>query len=233
MRKRFLPLSVIVALAAVLSIAAVPTHADTVFNLNTEFSGATAPPGPGPWVRFTFHTVSTGTVELTIDNLLAAGANKIGAGYFNISELLVPTAITVTNTGGVASSAILQKIANPLSSGPNANPFKADGDGYFDFRVDFPTDSDTFGGGQSSKYTLTATGLTDAAFNFSSESGGGNGSYHAAVHMQGLGANGTDSGWLGDAAVVPLPAAAWMGMSLLGGVGGVGFFRRRQQRAMA
>jgi hypothetical protein len=29
-------------------------------------------------------------------------------------------------------------------------------------------------------------------------------------------------------AVVPLPAAAWMGMSLLGGVGGVGFFRRRR-----
>jgi hypothetical protein len=28
--------------------------------------------------------------------------------------------------------------------------------------------------------------------------------------------------------VVPLPAAAWMGMSLLGGVGGVGFFRRRR-----
>jgi hypothetical protein len=31
-----------------------------------------------------------------------------------------------------------------------------------------------------------------------------------------------------DTAVVPLPAAAWMGMSLLGGVGGVGFFRRRR-----
>jgi hypothetical protein len=228
MRKRFLPSSLIVALAALLSIIAVPTHADTVFNLNTEFSGATAPPGPGPWVRFTFHTVSTGTVELTIDNLLAAGANKIGAAYFNISESFVPTAVAVTNTGGVASSAILRKIANPLSSGPNASPFKADGDGFFDFRIDLPTSSNTFGGGQSSKYKLTAPGLTDASFNFSSEPGGGNGSYHAAVHMQGLGADGRESGWLGDAAVVPLPAAAWMGMSLLGGVGGVGFFRRRR-----
>jgi hypothetical protein len=39
---------------------------------------------------------------------------------------------------------------------------------------------------------------------------------------------GTNLNEPGYSAVVPLPAAAWMGMSLLGGVGGVGFFRRRR-----
>jgi hypothetical protein len=42
-------------------------------------------------------------------------------------------------------------------------------------------------------------------------------------------ANGAlDTGFAAEGGVVPLPAAAWMGMSLLGGVGGVGFFRRRR-----
>ena len=52
------------------------------------------------------------------------------------------------------------------------------------------------------------------------------------IHVQGYAGGGSEA-FVNTTAVVPLPAAAWMGMSLLGGVGGVGFFRRRQQRLLA
>jgi hypothetical protein len=52
------------------------------------------------------------------------------------------------------------------------------------------------------------------------------GELRIGIHVQGYAGGGSES--FVNTAVVPLPAAAWMGMSLLGGVGGVGFFRRRR-----
>ncbi len=51
--------------------------------------------------------------------------------------------------------------------------------------------------------------------------------------IEGVGANDSDGFVNVPGVVVPLPAAAWMGMTLLGSVGGVGFFRRRHERLSA
>ena len=54
------------------------------------------------------------------------------------------------------------------------------------------------------------------------------------IKMQGLAPNDNSESYVSDGnPVVPLPAAAWMGLTLLGSVGSAGFFRRRYQRALA
>ena len=66
--------------------------------------------------------------------------------------------------------------------------------------------------------------MTDSWFNFVSEPGGGQGRYHAAGHVQGIGAGGDDSGWIGDF-IIPLPTTAGMAFA---GLLGLGCIRRRR-----
>jgi hypothetical protein len=70
-------------------------------------------------------------------------------------------------------------------------------------------------------------GKTVADVNTALAMGGVDGGLRVGLHVQAQ-PDGQSDSYLNNFAVVPLPAAAWMGMSLLGGVGGVGFFRRRR-----
>ncbi|MEX2218912.1 MAG: hypothetical protein WD749_09150 [Phycisphaerales bacterium] len=202
-------------------------QADVVYQLNYEFSGAQAPAGSGPWMTVTFAQNGANTVRMTIANSLT-GIESVGAFYFNIVQPILPTSVGVGFNGGLSSpglsGAIFQKAGNPLS---DAN-FKADGDGYFDFKLTF--DSHAFNGTDVAVFDLTGAGLLESYFAELSEPGGGSGSYHAAAHVQRLGQNGEDSGWIGDGVVIPLPPAAWAGLSGLAGVGAIGVIRRRRTR---
>lgn len=57
---------------------------------------------------------------------------------------------------------------------------------------------------------------------------GAPGGLRIGVHVIGFDNGGSES-FVNTTTVMPLPAAAWMGMALLGSVGGVGFFRKRRQ----
>jgi hypothetical protein len=158
------------------------------YELDTEFSGGATPSG--------FPTVElndfggTGSVLLTITSNLS-GTEYIDDIYLNYTG--DPTTLSYAYQSGV--------MANSL--GFSSNFFKADGDGYFDIILDYPPPPGgpaTFGAGETSSYLFTLAGLTANDFNLSSfcQQGCGNGSFFAAAHIQSIGADGNDSGWVGD-----------------------------------
>jgi hypothetical protein len=81
------------------------------------------------------------------------------------------------------------------------NSFQADGDGFFDVRVDFNTANnvDRLTGGESATLVITYDGLTVDFFDATSAPGGGNGTWTAIARMQRLGAgdDSSGSGWFG------------------------------------
>src|SRR5688572_6828998 len=184
MRRLFLASSLVLA-ALVLNAA--PAGATLItYNLDTEFSGADVPSG-APTVQLNDFGL-TGSVLMTITTNLS-GSEFIPQVYLNY----VADATTLTLAYQSGDQAI------SISKGSNA--FKADGDGYFDLLLDFKTSgppSTRFGAGDTSVYLITALGLTAGDFNASSAPGGGNGTYWAAAKVQGIGANGEGSGWVGD-----------------------------------
>jgi hypothetical protein len=74
-------------------------------------------------------------------------------------------------------------------------------------------------------FTLQGTQTVDDTINALAT-----GALRVGLRVQALPDEDSD-GYVNGAAVVPLPAAAWMGMSLLGSVGGAGLYRRRRTLA--
>ncbi len=118
--------------------------------------------------------------------------------------------------------------AVPNSVTGKTNAFKADGDGWYDIFFDMPPPP----GNHEARFTdderiiydirYDTGGIIDAgSFNFLSLSGGGQGVYLAAAHIQGIGA-GEGSGWIG---VIPEP-----GSLLLLGSGLIGLVVLKKQR---
>ena len=97
------------------------------FDLDFEFSGATAPCGSTPWLNATFDDHgSSGVVDLTLTALNLVDDEFVSGWYFNMdpeqswSLPFTSFLLTDTNTGAVPT----------ISFGEDS--FKADGDGYFD-----------------------------------------------------------------------------------------------------
>ncbi len=200
---------------ALIASAGLSANASVVFNLNHEFSGGTAPSGSGPWLTLTFTQNGANNVRLTVESLTTANEFTTNI-LFNIATTYVPTNVGFAFNSGLSSAgttpdALLRKAANPLADAS----FKADGDGYFDFRIDY-SGIGAFNGGEHLVFDLSAAGLLESHFNFDSEPGGGNGSYHAAAHVQNTPNGGSGSGWIGDGpTVIPLPPAVYSGAASL------------------
>ncbi len=110
--------------------------------------------------------------------------------------------------------------------------FKADGDGWFDIQFDFPPPPGSFAAkftaGESVIYDITSSEAIDVfSFDFSSAPGGGNGTFRSAAHVQGIGRDGDDSGWIGDENVIPEPASVLV-WGLLATAFAVAAWRRRK-----
>jgi hypothetical protein len=162
-------------------------------------------------VNFTFH--NAGPAEMSITDV-----------YFDDGTLL--GIASVTNGSGVDFA----QGASPgdLPGGNNANPA-------FETTAGFSADSEppaqpngvnpgeelsikfNLIGGQSFADTINALTLA-----------GANGGLRIGLHVQGF-ANGGSESFINNPTPVPLPAAAWMGMALMGSGGAVTFIRRRRQ----
>jgi hypothetical protein len=215
--------------------------ADFVIPLNTEFSGGTPPAGSlSPWMTATFSQLNANTVHLRVENTHLVGAEFVSGFYFNVlaSEVSNPTLVSFSNftgSGTFSMPGVDRKSANPLQDAS----FKADGDGYFDFRLDFETSDlgGRFGAGDALEFDMTlSTGLLFSWFATGSEPGGGHGSWDAAAHVQGIGSNAQYSGWIGGnhgdvvtTQVIPLPHGAGMATAGLAWLLGTGYIRRRRE----
>ncbi|MBI4583497.1 MAG: PEP-CTERM sorting domain-containing protein [Planctomycetes bacterium] len=158
--------------------------------LDTEFSGADAPTGPAPWVVITVEDVNATTVKVTISNSGLTGSEFSESVYLNLNPAIDPTNLTFNQLSG-----------EPATFSTDTDAFKADGDGFFDILVDFPPPpgSQKFEAGETAVFEITHSGGISAAdFDYQSASGGGNGTFTAAAHIQGIGPDGNDSGWIGD-----------------------------------
>jgi len=171
-------------LAAAALVFAAPAQAGTItFNLDYVFSGAW-PDSTSPYGTVTFTDV-TGGVRMTLTSSLEDTSEFFSEWDFNTSTPL--TGITETGRTGTFAYTI---------DGYSSNAYQADGDGLYDFGIQFASASaNRFNGTDSVVFLLTGSGLTFASFNVLSAPAGGAGPFNTAAHVQGIQ---TCSGWVSD-----------------------------------
>ncbi|MGH2362591.1 MAG: PEP-CTERM sorting domain-containing protein, partial [bacterium] len=192
------------------------------FDFTTEFTATGAnPAGSPPWLRAVFDDHGgTGSVTLTLSSLtpvLDAG-EFITEWDFNFNPAKTPGPFAVGQSSGPPFASVAS--GSDAINAPEGNRF--------DLAIRFETSNspDRFNDGEVAVLTLTLTGITASDFNFlSTVVGGGNGPFLAAAHVQGIGPNDNDSGWLapgngGPPQETPEPGSlALLGASLLGLLG--------------
>ena len=225
-----------IALTGVVLLSPFKSNAATGigYNFDNEFSSGTPPAGLGPWITATIQTVTPGTVQLTVANSGLIGSEFISGLYLNLNTNFNPLNLSISYVSSVGSFTIPSIGAGTIERGTDS--FKADGDGKYDVLFDFSTVSgSTFGAGESITYQISGiAGLTANDFVYLSAPNGGHGPFFAAAHVQGIGADGSLSGWVepslgAQPILLPEPSsAALLGLSL----GCVAFLRRsKNQRA--
>jgi len=220
----------IVVLGIALSVGSTPEARAADMNLGTVFSsGSVSPANPGgPWLNYSLQDFGANTVLFTLSATTnMTDPEKIGSFYFNFDDALTVSDLgfSLLGTSGSFALPIITKGKNAL---------KADGDGYYDLRLDFDVSggvASNFSAGDSLSYILTYAGAgtaNTASFEYQSQPGGGEGTYFAAAHIQSTPAGGSGSAWLGATTVsyatIPEPSTATL---LIAAAVALGFRGRR------
>jgi hypothetical protein len=189
-------------------------HATSIsIGFTTEFSGATPPVGVSPWLTATFDDEGTpGTVKLTLTATNLTGSEFVSGAYFNLN-----TSYSALTDFSISAPTKTGTFNDPtIDLGIDA--FKADGDGLYDFRLNFAQGppSGRFGVGDSVEYTVTGIGaaagvLVADDFKFLSLPDGGHGPFYVAAHIQGIGPAGSASGWI----TAPEPASWLLALGMI------------------
>ena len=222
----------VACMVALFSGAKANAASGITYNFDHEFSSGTPPAGPSPWITATIADISPGTVQLTIANNGLLGSEFISGFYLNLNTNFSSLNLSINYVSSLGNFTIPNIGDGTIERGTDS--FKADGDGKYDVLFDFSTVSGkTFGAGESVTYQISGiTGLTANDFVFLSAPNGGHGPFYAAAHVQGIGADGSLSGWVepslgAQPILVPEPSSAVL---LALSLGFLGFTRRSKVR---
>jgi len=181
-----------------------------------------APSPTGPWLVATIEdsvnssvVFNSNTVRMTLDatnlGINVGNQNKfISAWHVNLNPAFNPSNFSFTS--------VLNPTGAALDIDKGLNAYKADGDGFFDFRFNFPTGNsmNRFVPGEKLIVDITYTGtLLASDFRYLSVDNQGNsysgptGPFYMAAHVQGTntGPGQTTSAWIGtkDQGIIAIP----------------------------
>ena len=211
--KRKLFLFLLVGLA--FSVAGLQPAQALQFDLNYEYSDATAPQGTPPWLTATFEdVVDSDTVELTMSSLGLIDDEFVTKWAFNFYHPVIEvTYFDFVYVSGPA--AIVGQAEDFYKAGP------AHG---FDILFEFSeAEAYRFGKDMTAVFSITYAGISANSFD-SDNAGKEPFIYRTAAHVQGIGLDGEGSGWIAPAAVSEAPTLFLVGIGL---IGLAGFGRRR------
>jgi hypothetical protein len=229
-------LAKIVVAAALCWLPYVARAGSLTVGADQEFSNAEAPASATkPWVLMTITDSGPNSVtfKLTAPNL--TGSESIDLFDFNLDPALANMLGNVSFTNLLKTGSFDTPTISQI-----ANGFKADGDGFYDFQLQFTTGGNvdkTFTNGDSLQYTISGAGISASSFNFLSAPGGGAGPFITAAHIQNTtGAGHGGSGWVADTTggsfnnQTPEPSS--LVLAVLSCFSGVWFVRRRSRTAV-
>lgn len=207
--RKFVMLIVVIAACVLFSAATVRADPVTFVLQGPAFSSNT----PAGSINITITQNTASSVLISIVNNTDGDIDDL---YFN--NLLGGGAAWGTAGACAQCSAILF----------GSDAFKADGDGFYDLQVMFPSSGgahglDRFAPGETVVFTVSATGITPESFLAFSAPGGGAGPFQVAAHVISIDSQGGQSGWISQQ--VPEPATL-----LLLGSGLVGIAARLRMR---
>jgi len=205
-----------ISLLVLLFTAATPLigRANVLYNLGTNvFSGDGSLATNAVHITALFEDVSTGHVRLTLSAPGLTNNENIDKLYFNLNSADNPTSLIFSNFSVALGS------FNFPTVDEGVNGYKADGDGFFDIRLNFGGSGLPTWFSQGDVMTCDISGipnLTAADFVYlSAPSGSGIGPFNAAVHLVSIfnpNGHGDTSGYIGavgpgpDVQFVPEPA---------------------------
>ena len=209
--RKFVIFFVVIAACGLFSAATVRADPVTFVLQGPAFSSNT----PAGSITITITQSSASSVEFSIVNNTDGDIDDL---YFN--NILAGPAWG-TASGCTQCSSVLF----------GSNAFKADGDGFYDLQVMFPSSggshgSNRFAPGDTVVFTVSATGITPESFLGFSAPGGGAGPFQVAAHVISIDSQGGQSGWISDQPVPEPTALVLLGSGL---VGIAARLRRRRQ----